>query len=179
MTPDEGTLRTLLNIARSAVEARVLGTTYIPPTLEQPWDHPRPVFVTLRRADGSLRGCIGHLGASRTSLAEEIAEDAVLAATKDHRFEAVTAAELEGLTYSISILGSPEPVRSPAELDAQRYGVVVTHGSKRGVLLPAIPGIENVEQQIRIARRKAGIEDQAAITLSRFEVIQVNPDKSS
>ena len=179
MTPDPATANRLLGIARRAVECHIRGQPYAHPTLPPPWDTPRPVFVTLRSTDGHLRGCIGHLRASRASLAAEIAADAVLAATKDKRFECVQASELSGLRYSISILTPAEAVRTLDELDATKYGVIVTHGTKRGVLLPDIPGVDTVEQQIRIARRKAQIEDHQKIGLSRFEVIHVPPHESS
>ena len=45
------------------------------------------------------------------------------------------------------------------ELDPTVFGVIVEDesGSRRGLLLPDIPGIDDVEQQVEIAARKAGI----------------------
>jgi AMMECR1 domain-containing protein len=61
-------------------------------------------------------------------------------------------------------------VASPAELDPARYGVVVTAADGRaGVLLPGIAGISTVDQQMAIARRKAGIAPDEPVTLERFE----------
>jgi AmmeMemoRadiSam system protein A len=175
MTPTPAVVHQLLDIARSAIEAHLGGRKYQAPILEAPWISSRPVFVTLRTPEGSLRGCIGHLTASRQSLADEIANDAVLAATKDGRFPAVSLAEISTLRISISILGLPEPIPDSSYLDPRHFGVVITSGQKRGVLLPAINGIDTVEQQLRIARRKASISDQAKVQLSRFEVIHVPP----
>ncbi|MFI5338170.1 MAG: AMMECR1 domain-containing protein, partial [Opitutales bacterium] len=61
---------------------------------------------------------------------------------------------------------------SPAELDPAEYGVVVTAADgRKGVLLPAIEGIDSREQQLDIARRKAGIEPGEPVTLQRFKAV--------
>ena len=53
------------------------------------------------------------------------------------------------------------------------YGVVVSRGRRRGLLLPNLEGVDTVEEQIDIARRKAGIpEDAEDIRLERFEVVR-------
>ncbi len=76
----------------------------------------------------------------------------------DPRFEAVTPAELSNLRYSVDVLHHPEPT-VVEDLDPKVFGVIVEDesGARRGLLLPDIPGIDNVEQQIEIASRKAGI----------------------
>ena len=79
-----------------AVEARVRGEAYDPPALEG-LEEPRAVFVTLTRADGSLRGCIGHLRPVRAHLAAEVADVAGAAAVNDSRFRPVDEDELSGL----------------------------------------------------------------------------------
>jgi len=58
------------------------------------------------------------------------------------------------------------------ELDPSVYGVIVEDktGGRRGLLLPDIPGIENAEQQVEIAARKAGIARNEPIQLYRFKV---------
>lgn len=176
MKPDEETVQLMLQVAKSAIEVHLKGGEISLPHLSSPWSEARAVFVTLRDKDGALRGCIGHLAASRGSLIEEIACDAVLAATEDPRFPKVSLDELKTLTLSISILGSAEPIGDSSFLDPKVYGVIVTQGRKRGVLLPNIAGVDTVEQQLRIARRKANIEDHASGQLSRFKVIHVPPD---
>ncbi|MBO4368168.1 MAG: AMMECR1 domain-containing protein, partial [Clostridia bacterium] len=61
---------------------------------------------------------------------------------------------------------------SGMQLDVKRYGVIVTSGSRRGLLLPDLEGVDTVEQQIDIARRKAGIGPDEKIHLQRFEVVR-------
>ena len=71
------------------------------------------------------------------------------------------------------MLGDPEPVSSPDELDVKRYGVIVTKGRKRGLLLPDLDGVDTVEEQISIAKSKAGIADwDKRVELQRFEVVR-------
>ena len=128
-------------------------------------------FVSLH-VDGNLRGCIGTIGPVRGSVAEEIIENAVSAATRDPRFEPVTPAELHYLEYSVDVLGPTEHIDSRDQLDVKRYGVIVTRGGRRGLLLPNLDGVNDVDEQIDIAKRKAGIAAGEEVELERFEVVR-------
>ncbi len=129
------------------------------------------VFVSLKK-DGRLRGCIGTIQAVQASLAEEIIYNAVSACSKDPRFEPVSQEELEHLTIHVDVLGDTERIDSPEELDVKRYGVIVTSGYRRGLLLPNLEGVDTVEEQIAIARQKAGIGGTEEVELERFEVVR-------
>ena len=128
-------------------------------------------FVSLHK-NGQLRGCIGTILATRKSLAEEIISNAISACSRDNRFSPVRPDELCSLEISVDVLSEPEPVDSPAELDVKRYGVIVSHGPKRGLLLPDLDGVDTVEDQIGIARRKGGISADEPYRLERFEVVR-------
>lgn len=128
-------------------------------------------FVSLKE-DGKLRGCIGTIQATRSSLAEEIVHNAVSACSEDPRFSPVEQWEVERLSISVDVLGDTERIASPDELDVARYGVIVTKGGRRGLLLPNLEGIDTVEQQIAIAKQKAGIQEHEAVELERFEVVR-------
>ena len=106
------------------------------------------------------------------SIAEEIAENAVSASVKDPRFSPIEPEELEKLVISVDVLGDTEKIGSEDMLDVRRYGVVVTKGYRRGLLLPNLDGIDTVEEQVRIAKQKAGIGEQEEVELERFEVIR-------
>jgi len=80
--------------------------------------------------------------------------------------------ELRELDYSVDVLMAPEPIESPDDLDVKRYGVIVTSGRKRGLLLPNLDNVNTVEEQIHIARAKAGISPGEEVFLQRFEVIR-------
>ena len=129
------------------------------------------VFVSLHK-DGRLRGCIGTIMPTTGSIAREIIQNAVSAGLRDNRFDPVSQAELPYLTYKVDVLSTPEPISDPEELDVRRYGVIVSSGSKRGLLLPNLEGVDTVEDQILIARSKAGIPENTPLKLERFEVFR-------
>lgn len=129
------------------------------------------VFVSIHK-EGRLRGCIGTIQPVRRSVAEEIICNAVSAATGDPRFDPVRPEELDRLEINVDVLSMPERIKSRDELDVKRYGVIVSSGSRRGLLLPDLDGIDTVDEQIDIARKKGGISLRDNITLERFEVIR-------
>ena len=43
---------------------------------------------------------------------------------------------------------------------------------RRGLLLPDLDGVDTVEEQITIARKKGGIREGEPVELERFEVIR-------
>lgn len=129
-------------------------------------------FVSIHKG-GQLRGCIGTIAPTRDTLAEEIVSNAISAATRDPRFPAIHADELDALEISVDVLGEAEPVRSKRDLDVKRYGVIVEKGYRRGLLLPDLEGVDTVEEQIGIAKMKAGIpEEESNVALYRFEVVR-------
>ena len=128
-------------------------------------------FVSIHK-HGTLRGCIGTIMATTDSVAQEIINNAISASTKDPRFDPITKDELEWLDINVDILGDPEDIDSPAELDVKRYGVIVSSGYKRGLLLPDLEGVDTVIEQVLIAKKKAGIGDREPYTMQRFEVIR-------
>ena len=129
------------------------------------------VFVSIHE-DGRLRGCIGTMRPVYGCIAEEIIQNAVSAATRDPRFDPIRPDELERLEINVDVLSEPERIRSRDELDVKRYGVIVSSGSKRGLLLPDLDGVDTVDEQVSIAMRKGGITPRDRITLERFEVIR-------
>lgn len=137
----------------------------------QMYERAAGAFVSIKE-NGSLRGCIGTIRATMPSIAEEIIQNAISAATKDPRFMPVEADELDRLVISVDVLGEAKRISSPEELDVRRYGVIVTKGYKRGLLLPNLDGIDTVEEQIAIAKEKAGIGMDEEVELERFEVVR-------
>ncbi len=132
---------------------------------------PAGAFVSLK-LESRLRGCIGTTEAARKTLAEEIIHNAIGAATRDPRFPAVTPSELETLVVSVDVLNRPEPVRDLQELDHRRYGVIVRSGTRHGVLLPDIEGIDSIAEQLTAAKKKVGLFEHDPADLFRFEVIR-------
>jgi AmmeMemoRadiSam system protein A/AmmeMemoRadiSam system protein B len=127
-------------------------------------------FVSLHK-HGALRGCIGTIEPVQKSLALEIVKNAV-SASRDPRFDPVEPEELSDIVYNVDVLGESEPIRSEAELDVKRYGVIVSDGIRQGLLLPDLPGVATPREQIEIARKKAGIGPNTKVILRRFEVVR-------
>lgn len=163
---------TVVQLARRTLE-QYFATGRLPkkPELSLPPELPKRAgaFVSLKQ-DGQLRGCIGTTGPTKASLAEEIMANAIKAATEDPRFNPVEPHELGELTISVDVLGEPEPIGSLDELDPQKYGVIVRSGYRTGLLLPALEGVNTAEEQVDIARRKAGIGPHEPVKLERFTV---------
>ena len=129
------------------------------------------VFVSIKK-DGNLRGCIGTTSPVESSIAEEIIANGVSSASRDPRFDPIREDEFDSLVYSVDVLSPAEPIKGKDELDVSRYGVIVRCGGRSGLLLPALDGVDSVEDQIAIALKKAGIKQNELYTLERFEVIR-------
>ena len=160
----------LVEVARCAVESRLRRGPREPPfTAGGELARPGAVFVTLHTADDQLRGCCGVVAPCEPDLVRETWQSALAAAFRDHRFAKVCAGELADLRFSVTVLGELEPVAGPGELDPGVYGVVVSsEDGRRGVLLPALPSVATVAEQLSIARRKAGIGEREEVRLQRF-----------
>ena len=163
-----------VRLARETVESWVLDrkTPGVPDWATAEMKQNRAgVFVSIHK-DGKLRGCIGTFLPTRECIAKEIISNAVSASTRDPRFDPIGPEELKWLEINVDVLSTPEPIGGKEELDVKRYGVIVSSGSRRGLLLPDLDGVDTVDEQVDIARRKAGIREQDPITLERFEVVR-------
>jgi len=128
------------------------------------------VFVSIKKK-GKLRGCIGTFLPATENIYKEIIRNAIAAATEDPRFPPISKSELDELEYSVDILSPPEPVKSLDELDPKKYGVIVIKGWQKGLLLPDIEGVNTVDEQLRIAKLKAGIDPyDTDIEIYKFKV---------
>jgi AmmeMemoRadiSam system protein A len=132
------------------------------------YSHRAACFVTLKK-HGELRGCIGTLEPAEPDLGGEIARNAHSAAFRDPRFPPVGEDELETLVCSVDVLSSSEECEV-VDLDPADYGVIVSAGVRRGVLLPDLAGVDTVGQQVGIALQKAGIRADERFRVQRFTV---------
>lgn len=162
----------LVKLARETLERRVRG---MPPpeiaVVPGEFKGRAGVFVSIKK-HGNLRGCIGTIEPAKPSIVEEVMANAVSAGIYDPRFQPVREEELDDLEYSVDVLRPPEPVEGLEQLDPKKYGVIVRAGSRKGLLLPDLEGIETAEEQVDIARRKAGIGPEEPVELERFEVVR-------
>lgn len=163
-----------VNLARKTLESYVSNHKKIKKTNDlddELLKNKAGVFVSLK-LDGQLRGCIGTIAPTTSCIAEEIIQNAISAGTEDPRFYPVSEEELPRIIYSVDVLGEPEAIQSMEELDPERYGVIVTKGTRRGLLLPNLEGINTPLEQVGIALKKAGISEHESYSMERFEVVR-------
>jgi AmmeMemoRadiSam system protein A len=154
-------------LARATIETYVREhRVVLPPPAEGLFGERHGAFVSLH-LDGALRGCIGTIVPTQPSLAEEIVHNAIQAATADPRFSPLRPDELDRLEISVDVLQAPEPA-DLEDLDPSAYGVIVSCGYRRGLLLPDLEGVDTVEDQVSIACQKAGIGPHETVQLERF-----------
>jgi len=177
--PEAAALPTLARqvIETFVTEGRIIA---VPKDLSPLLGAPAACFVSIKTLEGDLRGCIGTIEPTRSSLGEELIANAISAATRDPRFPPVQQQELIRLRYSVDVLSPPEPTTAD-ELDPKVYGVIVEDeiGLHRGLLLPNLEGIETVSHQIEIASRKAGIPPGSKVKLFRFRAERFGEGKEN
>lgn len=161
---------TLPALARRAIETYIVnGEVLEPEAADDPLlSQAAGVFVSLH-LDGDLRGCIGTTCPTQPDVAHEVVRNALEAATGDPRFPPVTPEEVPRLDIKVDVLQTAEAC-SIGDLDPKEYGVIVSCGWRRGLLLPDLEGVETVGDQVEIARRKAGIAPGEKAELERFKV---------
>ncbi|MDA4135250.1 MAG: TIGR00296 family protein [Thaumarchaeota archaeon] len=180
LTEEEGTI--LVRLARSTVDnfVKEAGTPE-----EEKWDaeflfEERGAFVTLKKLDGELRGCIGFPYPVKR-LGDAVVEASISAAAHDPRFPPVLPDELDGLLVEVSALTRPQKIvyRSPKELPAMvrvgTDGLIVSAAGAGGLLLPQVAteyhmGPEEFLSQTCV---KAGLMPDAwltdRVTVQRFQ----------
>lgn len=160
----------IVRLARRTIETYVREGRVIEPDDLPGDEYPERagVFVSLHRND-MLRGCIGTIAPTRPTLAEEVVGNAIEAAIGDPRFRPLEASELADLDVKVDVLQPPESC-TLADLDPAKYGVIVSKSGRRGLLLPDLEGVDDIEQQVAIAMSKAGIPAGSACDVERFKV---------
>ncbi len=161
-----------VELAKKTVEEYIRkGTIPSPPSkIPEEMNKKAGVFVSIKKR-GQLRGCIGTFLPTTENIYEEIVRNAIAAATQDPRFSPIQEEELPDLEFSVDILSPPEPVRDLTELDPKNYGVIVMKGWQRGLLLPDIEGVNTVDEQLKIAKLKAGISPfDSDVEIYKFKV---------
>ncbi|MFH2129314.1 MAG: AmmeMemoRadiSam system protein A [bacterium] len=170
----------LLLLARKVLEQELLG---INGNLEQyniePFQQKNGVFVTLLK-NGNLRGCIGRIEAD-LPLYKNIIDLSKAAAFNDHRFEKLTAGELEEIMIEISILSVPKAVEGISSFEKimkikpKKDGVVLSADGRKATFLPQVwESIPVREDFVSDLCRKAGLSrdywKRNPINLSTYQV---------
>lgn len=164
----------LVKLAKEAIETYIGKKCVIRPPVDltPEMKGKAGVFVCLKK-QGELRGCIGTFMPVCENVAMEIIKNAICAATQDPRFCCLQPEELAEVEYSIDVLSPPEEIKELNELNPKKYGIIVSKGQRKGLLLPDLEGVDTVEEQLHIAKMKAGIHDED-VRIFRFEVKRYN-----
>ncbi len=163
----------LVKWAIKVIESKIEGKALPPVPDDMPkefFQRKAGAFVTLHEESGALRGCIGTFLPTKENVVEEVAHNAIEAAFRDPRFPPLTREEMESIVVSVDVLSTPERIVRIEELDPKKYGVLVESGWRRGLLLPDLEGVDSVEEQLRIAKLKAGIGEGEKVKVYRFTV---------
>jgi AmmeMemoRadiSam system protein A len=127
-------------------------------------------FVSIKLKNGDLRGCIGTIFPVCETIEEEIIHNAISASTTDPRFNPIGPEELDNLVFSVDVMGAPLQIKDISELDPKNYGIIVKSNSGRqALLLPDLEGVDTIEKQISITKRKAGISMNEPVQIFRFK----------
>ena len=163
-----------VELARKSLESYVLyhKTIQVPDDIiDEMRNTQAGAFVSIHKF-GELRGCIGTTEPTTFCVAKEIINNAISAAVNDPRFDAIRPDELRWLDINVDVLSPAESISSKEELDVKRYGVIISCGRRRGLLLPDLDGVDTVDEQISIAMKKGGIRPDEDYKLQRFEVVR-------
>ena len=153
----------LLRIARQSVETTVRGRSSYEPSAGgmEALERERGAFVTLTK-HGQLRGCIGYVSPLKP-LYLTVHDVARLAAVRDTRFRPVSAGELGGLEYEISVLSPLRRVRDVQEIRVGEHGLLIHTLSREGLLLPQVASDEKWDRGTFLEQvcYKAGLPPRA------------------
>lgn len=175
---DESLGRTLVALARAAIDEAVSGERAPRLASQARLDDDGAVFVTLTE-NGRLRGCIGSLEAYRP-LREDVIDNAVAAACRDPRFPPLAATELPRVKVEVSLLSPPEPLAVASEAEAWARvrpgidGIVLEVGRHRATFLPQVwDQLPTPQEFFAHLKRKAGLPADfwsPDLRLSRYTV---------
>jgi AmmeMemoRadiSam system protein A len=157
----EAERRRLFEVARAAIAARAAGRSAVPHQASGVLGEKHGAFVTLRRCDGELRGCVGYVE-PLYPLIETVGRAAIAAAFEDGRFAPVTAEELPSLRVEISVLGPVRPIQAES-VQPGVHGLIVRHAGRSGLLLPQVATEHGWDRQTFLEHtcRKAGLPSGA------------------
>lgn len=135
----------LVKTARKVVEEYLISNNKmkLDAEFEKSFSFNSGVFVTLNDQSG-LRGCIGYPLPDK-KLYKVLEEAAIASATEDPRFPKVGSAELDKITFEVTVLAPPEEIRVkdpldyPSKIKVGRDGLIVKVGFNSGLLLPQVP----------------------------------------
>lgn len=166
----------LLSLARGSLVEALGGPPLTKPQAE--WlEKPGACFVTLRKKDGELRGCVGSIQARRP-IGDDVVENAQAAAFQDPRFPPLERFELDETVIEVSVLSPLEPIEADSEEEAIAKlrpgvdGVLLRWGTRQATFIPKMwEQLPDPKLFLSYLRAKAGLprwEWLPGTRLSRF-----------
>jgi len=129
------------------------------------------VFVSsMLIATGAPRCCMGTLTPQTPTLAEEIINNAYLAAVADKRFPPLQSKELKRIRVIVSIVGDSVPLTDPTTLDPLRDGLAVRGPRETGVVLPG--EAKKNETMLAWGRIRAKLSENDPAECFRLEAVR-------
>lgn len=129
------------------------------------------VFVSsMLIATGAPRCCMGSLTPQMPTLAEEIINNAYLAAVADKRFKPLKTADLKGLRVIVSIIGDCTPINDLSRLDPLRDGLAVRGPHETGVVLPG--ETKKTDTMLAWGRIRAKLSNDDSAECFRLEAVR-------
>ena len=162
LTPSQRTR--LLSIARISIESVLEGVRpHIDETaLDPELIRPSGAFVSLHTHEGDLRGCIGTIHPV-APLCHAVSSNAINAAFRDPRFYPLEREELPRVHIEISVMSPIEVVTDVGTILIGRDGLIITRGSRAGLLLPQVASEYGWDAETFLAHtcQKAGLPRDA------------------
>lgn len=154
-----------MRLARAEAEDEVLRSRRKARTLDG-LDESRGAFVTVHLGD-EVRGCAGSV--EPDGPLREVVARAARSAVRDPRFAPVRPRELDAVTFEVSVLSSPAPLRHRAASELPElvrvgsHGLVVRSGRRKGLLLPQVAVEQGftAEQFLGACCHEAGLDREA------------------
>lgn len=134
-----------------------------------------PLFVTWKIDGDQLRGCIGNFG--KLPLYQGLMEYAVIAGTRDHRFEPITPEELPRLKCGVSLLYQFEKAENALDWEIGKHGIRLSIDGCNSTYLPEVApefGWTKEETLAHLARKGGFYKkyDKSALERSKVERYQ-------
>ena len=181
----------LLEIARRSLQSFVrdhkqIGVDDVKELVTPVMKRKTGVFVTLykmkksvdhsaipARADKDLRGCIGYIFPVK-SLVQAVIDNAIGSASRDYRFEKVTANEMDDLLIDINVLTPPKRVDSYDKIRIGTDGVLMYKQGRQSVFLPSVATEFgwNLQETLSQLSVKAGLSADAWKQGAHFDTFQ-------
>ena len=114
------------------------------------------VFVNIEK-NNKLRGSIGFPDPIM-SLAQAVSDSARCAAFLDPKFPPLKEEELNEVTFQVSFLSKPRPIKDLKEINVKQHGIVIEYMGYKGMMLPhEFPENVSLENALSSVCERAGL----------------------